>query len=68
MRPALTVLAAVLLALLPTAIAPTAQAAPAAETLPLAEAVRWPGCPSLLRTAPVMAASSPSAAPPVLRT
>lgn len=39
MRPAFTVLAAVLLAVLPTAIAPTAQAAPAADTLPLAEAV-----------------------------
>jgi hypothetical protein len=38
-RPALTVLAAVLLTVLPTAIAPAAQAAPAAETLPLAEAV-----------------------------
>ncbi|MDQ0745827.1 hypothetical protein QF034_000058 [Streptomyces africanus] len=39
MRPALTVLAAVLLAVLPTAIAPAAQAAQAAETLPLTEAV-----------------------------
>ncbi|MFH9008921.1 DUF1524 domain-containing protein [Streptomyces afghaniensis] len=39
MRPALNVLAAVLLAVLPTAIAPAAQAAPAAETLPLTEAV-----------------------------
>ncbi|MDQ0753985.1 hypothetical protein QF034_008216 [Streptomyces africanus] len=39
MRPALTVLTAVLLAVLPTAIAPAAQAAPAADTLPLAAAV-----------------------------
>ncbi|MFH8663209.1 hypothetical protein [Streptomyces afghaniensis] len=39
MRPALTVLTALLLAVLPTAIAPAAQAAPAADTMPLAEAV-----------------------------
>ncbi|WP_346009731.1 HNH endonuclease family protein [Streptomyces sp. SID1328] len=39
MRPALHVLAAVLLAVLPTTIAPPAQAAPTADTLPLAEAV-----------------------------
>jgi hypothetical protein len=38
-RPALNVLAAVLLAVLPTAVAPAALAAPAADTLPLTEAV-----------------------------
>ncbi|MGA5895183.1 hypothetical protein [Streptomyces venetus] len=42
MRPALIVLAAaVVLAVLPTAIALAAQAAPAAETPVLSEAVAW---------------------------
>ncbi|GAA4329363.1 hypothetical protein GCM10023086_58460 [Streptomyces venetus] len=40
MRPALTVLA-VVLAVLPTAVALAAQAAPAAEALLLSEAVAW---------------------------
>ncbi|MEU1853721.1 DUF1524 domain-containing protein [Streptomyces sp. NPDC019990] len=39
MRPALAVFAAVVLAVLPTAMAPAAHAAPAADTMPLAEAV-----------------------------